>query len=118
MVKTRVIYWILSLLFLAIILTGCKTQAIDATVTPQVDDQRYELVNYPIYVGTFNGEQNDFPGRYYLCNSADSFMYDIYGAAVLNDDATQVQCDPDARTAIDFLQNDRPFYGVVPTASG
>ena len=102
------------MLALGAMLSGCKTQQIDANVSPQVDDQRYELVNYPVYVATLNGIVQDFPSRYYSCNEADSLLYDIYGTAILNDDTTQASCDPDARTAIDFLQNNRPFYDVVP----
>ena len=120
MVKVRLLYWLISFMLLALIFVsaGCKTQAIDATVTPQVEDQRYELVNYPFFVGTRNGAPADFPSVYYQCNPTDSLLYDIYGKAVLNDDTSQVQCDPGARTAVDFLQNNRPLYDVVPTASG
>lgn len=120
MVKKRILWWVISVILLGFIFlsSGCKTQQIDATLSPQVDDQRYELINYPVFLGTINSVEQDFPSRYYSCNEADGFMYDIYGAAITNDDASQVSCDPDPRTAIDFLQNGRPLYDVVPTASG
>lgn len=118
MVKVRVLYWAISAMLLGVIfISGCKTQKFETTVTPQVEDQRYELINYPFFVGTINGTPTDFPSVYYQCNPADSLLYDIYGNAVLNTDSSHVTCDPNARTAADFLQNNRPLYDVVPTAS-
>jgi len=106
--RNRLIGWVLALVFLTVILSGCDGSV---DITPVVDDTTYHVIPVEVFSGTLDAKKTDFETDLYTCNPVDLFVYRLSdNGAILNADSTQAWCHTRIFTRTDLTRTDVPLY--------